>query len=60
MPVHGKRPPPPPRHGSSGYGPTGSGGGNKKMFAIALGLLAVPVTAIAAAVGYVLHGNGVI
>lgn len=58
---------PQPRRGSNKSGGGGhrppkksSGGGSKSMVVIAVSLLAVPVGAIASAVGYILHGHGVI
>lgn len=50
------------RHDEGDYGSKGkgSGKGSKSMLAIAIGMLAVPVTAILGVTGYILHGHGII
>lgn len=53
--MSGNRKPPP--HTSSGYGPLGSGGGNKAMVTISILIFGIPFLLFLTAVAYVVIGN---
>lgn len=56
MGSNGRKPPAPRPHRTSGYGPMGSGGGNKTLVWISAIIFGLPTLVVLAAIGFVVKG----